>query len=356
MASKCASFRVGKVQAFLRGRVWRLCYHDNGRRHRPRVGPDRNAARQLAAQVNAQLEVGAPAALSFQPISIPELRESWLGHHEEALRCSVRTVNRYRTATDHLLRCLETRPVRRASQFHVGHAAAFVCYLRALRVSPNGHANTAKRPLLDKGLRYVLECCRALFNFAAKRRHLSPYTENPFRALEIDRIPTQEARPIELITPDQLRAFLSASDEWQFPLFLTLMLTGLRPGELTHLLLPDDLDLTEGLLRVRNKPHLSWQIKMRNLKGHPPGAGAGRSPSDPSKRPNKRRRSPTPQGGCGGDWPGRSVQGRPGKGDGSARRGARTPAAGCGRRFRASWTTCSYSSCGRAGTSWRPCK
>ena len=32
------------------------------------------------------------------------------------------------------------------------------------------------------------------------------------------------------------------------PLFLLLLLTGVRPGELTHLLLPDDLDLAEGWL------------------------------------------------------------------------------------------------------------
>ncbi len=92
-------------------------------------------------------------------------------------------------------------------------------------------------------MRYVLECCRALFNYAARRRHLPPYAENPFAAIEIDRIPVETARPIELLTADQERAFLEACDDWQFPVFLTLLLTGLRPGELCHLLLPDDLDL-----------------------------------------------------------------------------------------------------------------
>src|SRR5689334_23036725 len=99
MAKRSASFRVGKVRAPLRGRVWYLCYHEHGRRRRPRVGPDRGAARQLAAQVNAQLEVGAPAALSFEPVPVPELRRRRLEHHEQVLRSSVQTINRYRTAT-----------------------------------------------------------------------------------------------------------------------------------------------------------------------------------------------------------------------------------------------------------------
>jgi integrase len=269
MPAKNNSFRVGKVLAYLRGEVWYLCYHEQGRRRRPRVGPDKEAARQLAAQVNAQLQAGAPAALSFEPIGIPELRRRWLEHHEQVLRSSVQTINRYRTATDHLLRFLQTRPVRYASHFQNGHAEQFVRYLRALRVSSNGHPHTSKRPLMDQGLRYVLECCRTLFNYAARRRHLSPYSENPFTALEIERIPIEQNRPITLFTAGQERAFLEACDDWQFPLFLTLVLTGLRPGELAHLLLPDDLDLDAGLLRVRNKPGLGWRVKTRNERDIP---------------------------------------------------------------------------------------
>ena len=269
MSKKSDSFRVGKVQAYRRGRVWYLCYHDNGKRRRPRVGPDREAARQLAAQVNAQLEVGAPAALSFEPVTMAELRRRWLEYHEPVLRSSVHTISRYRTATDHLLRFLETRPVRHASQFNACRGEEFVRHLRALRVSPNGHAHAARRPLLDRGLRYVLQCCRAMFNYAARRRHLSPYAENPFGALEIGRIPIQETRPIELFTPEQKRSFLGSCDDWQFPVFVTLMLTGLRPGELTHLLLPDDLDLSGGLLRVRNKSKLDCQVKTRNERDIP---------------------------------------------------------------------------------------
>ncbi|HET6573366.1 MAG TPA: hypothetical protein VFG68_07180 [Fimbriiglobus sp.] len=101
------SFRVGKVTGYLRGRSCYLCYHEHGHRRRHRVGPDRAAARQLAAQISGQLEVGAPAALSFEPIAIPDLRARWLDHHEQVLRSSVHSIVRYRTATDHLLRFLE---------------------------------------------------------------------------------------------------------------------------------------------------------------------------------------------------------------------------------------------------------
>jgi hypothetical protein len=103
MSQRRTSLRIGRVKVYRRGAVWYLCYHENGRRRRPRVGPDLEQARGLAARTNAQLENRAPTPLNFEAISIPELQRRWLEHHEHVLRSSVATVNRYRTATDHLL-------------------------------------------------------------------------------------------------------------------------------------------------------------------------------------------------------------------------------------------------------------
>ena len=93
MAVKQSSFRVGKVRGDLRGKVWYLTYSEDGRRRRPRVGSDKDAAKQMAAQIHSQLEVGAPAALSFEAVSLDELQDRWLRHHEQVLRSSVQTIN-----------------------------------------------------------------------------------------------------------------------------------------------------------------------------------------------------------------------------------------------------------------------
>jgi integrase len=264
------AFRVGCVTVYLRSKSWYLRYRENGRRRQVRAAVDKHQSRQLAAQVNAQLAVGAPAATSFEPIDISALRQRWLDHHEHVLRSSVSTIKRYRTASDHLLNFVrDVQPLKHAAGFRDIHAEAFVRYLRQLEVAPNGHPNTAKRHLRDKGIKYVLEVSRTMFNFARKRRHLPPYAENPFSTVEIDRIPVEDAKPVVIFTPEQERQFLEACDDWQLPIFATLMLTGLRPGELTHLLLPHDLNLQEGWLRVRNKPELGWQVKTRNERSVP---------------------------------------------------------------------------------------
>jgi integrase len=224
----------------------------------------------MAAQINGQLEVGAPAALSYEPVSVPDLRQRWLDHHELVRRSSLATINRYRTATEHLLTFIEKAcPVRHACDFRPRQATDFVRYLRSVKVAPNGHPKTRKRPLLDTGVKYILETCCSLFNYAQRNRHLSPYVENPFRTIEVSRMPVEDFRPIVVFTEEQELAFLKACDDWQFPLFLTLLLTGMRPGELCHLLLPDDLDLGTGWLYVRNKPKLGWHVKTRNQRDIP---------------------------------------------------------------------------------------
>ena len=261
---KATAFRVGRVRVYLRGRVWYLCYHEHGKRKQPRVGPERETARQMAAEINAQLEVGIPSSLGFEPISIPDLRERWLEQHEHVRRSSLQTIRRYRTATAHLINFVsEECPVQKASDFRSTHAERFVRYLRSIRVAANGHKNTRKRPLRDCGIKYILETCSTMFNYAERHRHLPPYAENPFRAIEVGRIPIEDAKPIVVFDVDQERRLLAACDDWQFPIFLTLLLTGLRPGELAHLLLPNDLDLEGHWLFVRNKPQLGWQVKTR---------------------------------------------------------------------------------------------
>jgi integrase len=134
VAASRSSFRIGKVRGYLRGEVWYLCYHEKGICRRPRAGQDLQSAKQLAAQINAQLESNHATLLSFEPISIPQLRDRWLEHHEQVLRSSIHTISRYRTATVHLLKFLEDHPVKLASLFSSRDAEAFVRYLRTIEV------------------------------------------------------------------------------------------------------------------------------------------------------------------------------------------------------------------------------
>ena len=218
-----SEFRVGKVKGYLRGKVWYLCYFENGKRLRPRVGADKSAAERIAAQINGQLAGQAPTFFSFEDISLKDLRTRWLEHHEHVLRSSLATIGRYRTATDHLLAYASAQGWSgQASQLTSLHAERFVKYLRSIEVAPNGHPNSPKRPLRDKGVLFILETCRAMFTYAHKRRHLAPYADNPFSLLDLGRIPVEDAKPIRLLTPDEETRFFEGCNDWERPIFLVL--------------------------------------------------------------------------------------------------------------------------------------
>ncbi len=257
--------RIGKISIYEHHGSWWIYYRENGKPVRQRIGDGPDEAKAVGARINAQLAAGQRSMFSFNAVSAGELQRRWLDHHEHILRSSVATCDRYRTATDYLVKFAEQELTRHA---HEIDAEAFVGFLRRIKVAPNGHANAAKRLLRDKGIKFILAACRSMHNYAAKHRLLPPYYESPFSALPIDRMRIEDSKPIHVFSADEEAAFLHESDSWTLPVFYILSKVGLRSGELTHLLI-ENVDLDAGLLHVRNKAQLGWQVKTRNVRAIP---------------------------------------------------------------------------------------
>ena len=264
-ASPGGSASGGFPTSFHHGSWW-VYYLDGKRQVRRRTGPDEKVAEQLAAQVNAQLTTAAPTMFSFAPVTVPELCRRFLDHHEHVLRSSLATIRRYRAALKHFEDFSSHH--RGVVSAHEVQADEFVRFLRSIEVAPNGHPHAARRQLRDKGVRYILEVCRSLYGFAAKKRHLPPYAENPFAGLGGKRFRVEDAKTIFVFDADSELAFLKAADPWAFPIHFTLAKTGVRPGELIHLLI-EDLDLDGGWMHIRNKAELGWRIKTRRERAVP---------------------------------------------------------------------------------------
>jgi integrase len=258
--------RIGRVSYYLHHGNWWIYYREGGRPVRRRAGTNEQDAARIAAQVNAQLAASSPTLLGFEPIDVPALRDRFLDYHEHVRRSSLATINRYRAATQHLVDFVAG--TGRSFKAHQVSAIDFCRHLRQLRVSPNGHANSERRPLRDKGIRFILEVCRALYGFAAKHRQLPPYSSNPFAELEPERFTVEDCKPIFVCDAATELAFLAAANAFWFPIHFALAKTGCRPGELRHLLI-EDLNLSAGWLHVRNKVELGWRIKTGNERSVP---------------------------------------------------------------------------------------
>jgi integrase len=258
--------RVGRVSYYQHHGSWYLYYREGAELVRRRIGLLEAEAAQLAAEVNAQLSAGSRSFLSFVPVTIGELRRSFLDDHEQVRHSSVATLRRYRTATLYLERFAVTKaPGHKA---HELRAEEFVRWLRTLEVAPNGHPNAPRRRLREKGIRFVLNTCRSLYRFAARRRNLPPYCENPFSEIASLKVHEDETRPVFVFDQQTEQEFLEAADRWSFPIHFTLGKAGIRPGEAARLLI-EDVDLDAGWLRVRGKPELGWRVKTRRERAVP---------------------------------------------------------------------------------------
>ncbi len=263
---RCTRFRIGKVSVYEHHGAWWLYYRDGGKQTRRRIGSDRATAEKLASDINGQLAIEAPTPFAFVPIGVDELRTKYLHHHRTILSSSLATVKRYRAATQHLVDFIES--CGKAIKAHEVSVARFVAFLRQREVSPNGHSNSIRRRLTEHGLRFVLEVCRSLYVFAGKQRHLPPFTANPFSDLNLNRIKAADSKPVFVFTEAKAIGFLTQADDWAFGIHAMLALTGMRPGELAHLLV-EDLDLDAGWIQITNKSDLDWQIKTRNQRRIP---------------------------------------------------------------------------------------
>ena len=250
--------RVGRVSCFWHHGAWHIYYREGQRQVRRRVGTDQAAAERAAAEVNAQLANQLPGMFTFEPLAVAEIRQRFLDHHEYVLRSSLATVCRYRAATQHLVNF--SQQTRKPLLAHQVDADGFTRHLRQLRISPNGHRNAERRPLRDKGIRFILETCRSLYAFANKRRHLPPYSENPFTGLGGKRNRVEDQKPIFLFDERSELAFFQQSDAWAFPLHFLLAKSGLRPGEAVRLLI-EDLDLEHPGSACETSPN--WAGKSR---------------------------------------------------------------------------------------------
>lgn len=258
--------RVGQVSLYAHHGAWWIYYREAGVVRRRRIGADYENARRVAAEINSHLYSARPTLFSFVPVTIEELVRRWLDHHEMGRNSSLATIRRYRAATQHLLNFAGERGSTIGA--HEIVPDAFVRYLRTIRVSPNGHSNTTKRPLRENGIRFILEASRSLYSFAASRQLLPPHFNNPFINLTRESSDPADAVPISVFTPVQAARFLDACDDWQFSIFFALATLGLRPGELTHLLV-EDYDSIGGWIHIRNRPTLGWQVKTRRPRAVP---------------------------------------------------------------------------------------
>lgn len=255
--------RVGAVTIYKRGGRYWLYWRQHGRTRRDAVGRQKKEAVRRATEIDSQMSYGLPSLFGFEKTTVAKLIPRWLEYHDLVARSSVNSIKHYRSCARHLLNFLEKDcPLITVDQFSPGQAEDFVKYLRRTKISPNGKPGARKRLMSDRNIINVLQVCRNVFNYALRRRHLPPYSQNPFHSVKVEKMAGAGIRRMRLFTLEEETEFLETCDDWEFPVSFTAAFTGMRPGELMHLLI-EDVSFGEKLLYIRNRPELGWLTKTR---------------------------------------------------------------------------------------------
>jgi len=253
--------RLGKVTIYRRGRSYWIYFRDGGRSIRKKVDGNLATARATASHVNVHLEQGRTSPFSFQTRPIAQVVNDFLEHCRDIRGLRIRSVRRYRSALDHFLDFVNSKPhLRNIDQVKESTVDEFVRYMRKLKRVRSGEKTGPKGNYKTGGIVFILSTCRTLFNYARKCRLLSPYEENPFSSFPIEKMRTRQSSSVDLLNGSELSKFFKACDDWQFPLLFILSLYGLRAGELAHMLI-SDVDLSGERFFVRPKPIMLWFTK-----------------------------------------------------------------------------------------------
>jgi integrase len=104
-------------------------------------------------------------------------------------------------------------------------------------------------------INYELRVLFTLCHWAIKHNHLFL---NPVAPIERFRVP-KRALP-KFLTTEELKQFFSACDDAEKRLFMSILLTGMRKGEIEHLTW-EDVNFELGVIFIQAKPQFGWQPK-----------------------------------------------------------------------------------------------
>lgn len=254
--------RIGKITIYKRGETYCLYYRQGGVSHRRRIDGNLAAARATAHKVQTALDERKPSPIAYARTKPEELSEGFLDAVATIQKLALRTQDRYRAALNRFTDFCRDAKIGTIDSVDEATVGDFVKWLRGQKRTRNGAVKGRRDSYKVGGVKFILSTCRTAFNWAARRRKLPPFRENPFTAFGIDTLTddTEKVEKAQIFTAKQEHDFFKSCDGWERDIFGVLATYGLRVGELTHLLV-GDVDLASGTFVIRSKPWLFWTVK-----------------------------------------------------------------------------------------------
>jgi len=235
------------AKIYKRGKVWYITYYQDGKRYRRSIGRDKKKAEAVLKEVEYKLSKGIQ--VSERKIKLDDYVNEFLDYIKA--RNQPKTHFNYSIALDHFRKYLKQKEgVKYLSDVNMGMIDRYISY-RLNSPSPK----RKNRPIDKSTVNTEIKAIKRFFN----------------RAVELNYLITSPAKNVKLLrsvkkTPrffseTEIEMILrTCKDEWVRNVYLTLLYTGMRIGELANLEW-EDVDFEKRVIRIRVKDH--WAPKGR---------------------------------------------------------------------------------------------
>jgi len=233
------------ARLFKRGKIWFATYYLAGRRHRPSLGKDKKRAeaafKEIAYKLSRnELRVAAKVTLSLFVEEFLEYAKS---------RLSRSTHLNYSIALGHLKKYLaEKEGVKWLQSLDISTIDRFVAF-RLKCESPHKKEGTVERSTVNTELKAI----KRFFNRAVELGYLR---ESPARKVKL--LATARKNPRFFEEEEAARIFAACRSQEAREIYLVLLYTGMRIGELVNLEW-SDVDFSRRIIAIR--PKSFWKPK-----------------------------------------------------------------------------------------------
>jgi integrase len=267
--------------------VWELTHGTGRDRQRLVAGHSREEAQEVLNQFNKQL------ALHGQAPAADDGVEAVVGQYLEFLRSNRRpgTYRRYERVIRTFCHCFlpvchpdvqrlrQIKPVH-LEEYKIKRLEGGVADVEdhdvrqretVLRLEAASSRNAPKRQdnakfgwlgrkrlrekITPRTVNYELQVLRTFFGWAVRRNHMFVNPATPVERMRL----SKRVLP-KFLTADQLKKLFAACRDGERRLFLTVLLTGMRKGEVVHLTW-SDINFELGVIFIQEKPQWQWKPK-----------------------------------------------------------------------------------------------
>lgn len=238
---------------YKRGKVWYVDYRVGSRRVRNKVGTSKKVAELTLKNIEVKLSQNDLVVVRYDK-SI----EGFLDEFMEYCRTnnSPNTCRRYQAVVDHFERFLREQypTVNRLSQLSTHLFERYKTWRRNSVTTPNGRASndsdggTGGRHPKSNTINMELGVLRTMLARAVQWDCLA---KNPTEGVNFLRV--TDAKPPRFLTKEECHKLLANCGPDLYPIFFTLLHTGMRKGELLNLQWKD-IDFKRRKILIRNKP------------------------------------------------------------------------------------------------------